>query len=466
VELQFYGANRQVTGSRHCLVADGVKVLVDCGMFQERPFLDRNWEPCPVDPKTLDAVLLTHAHLDHCGWLPRLVADGFDGPIFMTAPTADLVEIILYDSAEIQVEDAEYKRRRHKKEGRRVKHPVVPLYVPADVDRVIKRIEPVPYGDPVQINGGLSAVFHDAGHILGSAIVEARVRADGTARRVVFSGDLGKQNTPIINDPTVIESADYVVMESTYGDRDRDDSADVGTLLAEIVHETVDAGGKLVVPVFALERAQELMYHLGRLVAEDRIPKVPIYLDSPMAADVTEVFRKHIDCFDEEATKLTAAGEPPLRFPGLVMARSVEQSKAINETKGPAIIMATSGMCTAGRIKFHLRQNIGRPESTILFVGYQVSGSLGRLILDGRPIVRIHGREWKVRARIANIEGFSGHADRGGLIRWLEGFQSPPRRLLLVHGAPEACESLAGHAHQQMGWQVTVPDYGQRVPLE
>jgi metallo-beta-lactamase family protein len=469
VELQFLGADRQVTGSRHVLAADGAKVMVDCGMFQERAYLDRNWEPCPVDPGTLDAVLLTHAHLDHCGWLPRLVAEGYQGPIFMTAATADLIDILLHDAAHIQVEDAAYKRRRHKKEGRRassIKHPVAPLFVPEDVEGVLRQIEPVSYRQPIKINDHLSATFHDAGHILGSAIVEAEVAAGGQARRVVFSGDLGKWDTPIVHDPTLIELADYVVCESTYGDRDRQNSADVASQLAEIIRGTVEAGGNVVIPVFALERTQEVMYHISRLVRENRIPKVPIYIDSPMAVDVTEVFGRHRDCFDDEAWKLIDAGEPPLRFPGLVMSRTVEESKAINESKDPSVIMATSGMCTAGRIKFHLRQNIGRPESTILFVGYQVAGTLGRQIVDGRPMVRIHGRQWKVKARVERIEGFSGHADRGGLIRWLRGFQSPPRRLFVVHGAPEASESLAAYARDEMGWQATVPEYGQRMRLE
>ena len=466
MKLQFLGAARQVTGSQHYIEANGSRLVVDCGMYQEREFQARNWGPNPVPPADLDAVLLTHAHVDHCGLVPKLVREGFRGPIITTAASAELIELVLRDSAKIQAEDAAYKKRRHRKERRKAKHSEEPLYTLRDVERTLPLLEPISYEQETKINDNTSVVLHDAGHILGSAIVEVRMQEDGRQRRAVFSGDLGQRGKPIVRDPAVLVDADVIVMESTYGGRDHEYVGDVESQLAEAINRTVERGGRIVVPIFAIERAQELVYHVSRLLHHRHIPRVPVYLDSPMAADVTEVFRKHIDCFDEEATKLTAAGEPPLRFPGLVMARSVEQSKAINETKGPAIIMATSGMCTAGRIKFHLRQNIGRPESTILFVGYQVSGSLGRLILDGRPIVRIHGREWKVRARIANIEGFSGHADRGGLIRWLEGFQSPPRRLLLVHGAPEACESLAGHAHQQMGWQVTVPDYGQRVPLE
>jgi len=466
VELQFLGANRQVTGSRYCLEAEGAKLLVDCGMFQQRQYLDRNWEPGPVEPGRLDAVLLTHAHLDHCGLLPRLVREGFAGPILTTAASADLAELILQDSAHIQMEDAAYKKRRHRKEGRRGKHPEVPLYTTEDVQHVLPRFEPVGYGQPVKINDRVSVAFHDAGHILGSAIVEVNVGRNGRARRVLFSGDLGHWDTPLVRDPTVFDQADYVVMESTYGDRDRQPPGDVESQLADVVNETVRAGGNVVIPVFAVERAQEVMYHISRLVRTDTIPDVPVFLDSPMAVDATDIFSRHRDCFDEETWQLIMSGEPPLRFPGLTMSRSVEESKAINTVERPAIIMATSGMCTAGRIKFHLRQNITRPESTILFVGHQVPGTLGRQLLDGKQEVRIHGRIWPVSARVTRIEGFSGHADRGGLLRWLGTLDSPPRHLFLTHGEEEASLSLAEYVKSNRGWQVSVPEYRDVVQLD
>ena len=465
MKLQFLGANRQVTGSRHYLEADGAKILVDCGMFQQRKYLDRNWEPSPVDPAELDAVLITHAHLDHCGLLPRLVKEGFRGPIITTAASADLVELILRDSAHIQAEDVAYKKRRHRKEGRRAKHPEVPLYTADDVERTLRLVEPIGYGQSVRINEHVSATFHDAGHILGSAVVELGVRSNGQARRVLFSGDLGQWDRPLVRDPTVFDQADYVVMESTYGDRDHQQHEDIESQLAGVIGETIRGGGNVVVPVFAVERAQEMMYHISRLVREDRIPNVPVFLDSPMAIDVTDVFRQHRDCFDEETWQLIMSGEPPLRFPGLTMSRSVEQSKEINKVKGPTIIMATSGMCTAGRIKFHLRHNIKRPESTILFVGYQVHGTLGRQIVDGNQNVRIHGNNWRVKARVAQVRGFSSHADRGGLLKWLGGLESPPRRLFLVHGDEEASLSLAEQVQEEMSWPVSVPEYQEQVEL-
>jgi len=465
VKLQFFGAACQVTGSRHYLEAGGVKILVDCGMFQERQYLDRNWEPSPVPPAGIDAVLLTHAHLDHCGLVPRLVGEGFRGPVLTTPASADLVEIILRDSAEIQMEDVAYKKRRHQKEGRRGKHPEVPLYTPGDVERTLPLVQSVPYEQAAKINENVWATFHDAGHILGSAVVELTVSQGDRLQRVLFSGDLGQWDRPILRDPTVFAEADFVVMESTYGNRDHDSHESIESQLDRVINETVQGGGNVVIPTFAVERAQELVFYISRLVRARRIPDVPVFLDSPMAADVTEVFCRHRECFDEEAWQMISSGESPLRFPGLNVVRGVEESKAINDLKEPAIIMATSGMCTAGRIKHHLRQNIKRPESTILFVGYQVRGTLGRQILDGNPEVRIHGRQWRVRARVEQIHGFSGHADRTALLRWLSAFKSPPRHLFLIHGEEESSLSLADRVRRELGWQVDVPEYQQEVEL-
>jgi len=466
VKLRFLGANRQVTGSRHYLEADGVRVLVDCGMFQERHYRDRNWEPSPIPPKKLDAVVLTHAHLDHCGLVPKLAREGFRGPVLATAASADLAELILRDSAYIQTEDAAYKKRRHRKERRRGKHPEVPLYTVDDVERVLPQFEPVPYHEAVRVNDHLRVTFHDAGHILGSAIVELSVGRGNGVKRLLFSGDLGQWNKPILRDPTVFSEADYVVLESTYGDRNHETHEAIELQLGTVINETIRGGGNVVIPTFAVERAQELMYHIGRLVHADRIPDVPIYLDSPMAVHATDVFHRHRECFDDATWELIDSGEPPLRFPGLKMVSSVKESKAINELKRPAIIMATSGMCTAGRIKFHLKHNIMRPESSILFVGYQVRGTLGRQIRDGNPQVRIHGRQWPVRARVEQIHGFSGHADRAALLRWLSSFDAPPRHLFLTHGEEESSLSLAEHVGGEMGWQVTVPEYRERVKLD
>ena len=466
MRLQFLGAVRQVTGSRYYLEAAGARLYVDYGMFQERDYLERNWEPNGPAPRMVDAVVLTHAHLDHSGLLPRLVREGFRGPIITTAASADVVELILYDSAQIQSEDVAFKKKRHRKEGRAGPHPEIPLYTSRDVDRTLPRLVPIPYDQPYQINDQVQVTLHDAGHILGSAMAEFHVHEGERSRRVLFSGDLGQWKTPILRDPTTVPEAEYVIMESTYGDRDHQPNGGVESQLEAVIRQTVQAGGNVVIPVFAVERAQELIYYLSRLHHAGRLPDVPVFLDSPMAVDVTELFRRHSDCFDDEMRSMLRAGQTPLRFPRLSMVRTTEESKRINDLGHPAVIMATSGMCTAGRIKHHLAHNITRPESTILFVGYQVRGSLGRQILEGNPEVRIHGRNRLVRARVAQIHGFSGHADRTGLLKWLSHFQHPPRRLFITHGEQQASLALAEQVRQQMGWNVSVPEYRQTVELK
>jgi metallo-beta-lactamase family protein len=466
VKLHFLGANRQVTGSRYCLEVGESKILVDCGMFQEREYQSRNWEPSPIPPNDIDALLLTHVHIDHSGLIPKLVREGFGGPIYATRPSVALAEIMLRDSARIQMEDAEYKKKRHHKEGRQGKYPEVPLYANADVDETLPLFRPVAYSKSIDVAENVTAMFFDAGHILGSAMIEISAKQNGHWHRVLFSGDIGQWDKPIIRDPTLFTEADYVVMESTYGDRDHRDAGDIETQIRDVISRTLKRGGKVVIPTFAVERAQELMYFISRLVHADRIPDVPVFLDSPMAVDVTDIFRQFRDCFDQETWNLIASDEPPLRFPGLHLADSVEQSKAINEIKEPCIIMATSGMCTAGRIKHHLRRYIGDPKSTILFVGYQAHGTLGRQILDGKPLVRIHGREYRVQAEVAQVHGFSGHADRSDLLRWIGNLKQPPKRIFLTHGEEDAANSLARHIKQQLGWPVTVPAYRSSAELE
>jgi metallo-beta-lactamase family protein len=466
MKLTFLGANRQVTGSRYCIEADGSSVMIDYGLVQERRYLDRNWEPCPVDPLKLDALLLTHIHIDHSGLIPRLAAEGFRSPILCTHPTVDLADVMLHDSARIQMEDAEYKRRRHRKEGRLGRHPEVPLYTEDDVDRTLPLFRGVGYDQPVRINDVFTAVFHDAGHILGSAMIELLVKENGSRRRVIFSGDIGQWDRPLIRDPSVFTEADYVVMESTYGDRDHEDHGNVEDQLAAVINSTTSRGGSVVIPVFAVERAQEMMYHISRLVHADRIPDIQIFLDSPMALDVTEIFDKHREYLDEQTWQLITDQQPPLRFPGLTLVRDVEASKAINSVRMPCVIMATSGMCTAGRIKHHLKHRIAHPENTVLFVGYQGRETLGRQILEGAREVRILGRMHSVRARIAQIHGFSGHADRGALLRWLGSVQRPPRRVFLTHGEEEVSLAFAQEITQRLNWPVHVPEFGETVVLE
>jgi len=472
VKLHFLGAARQVTGSRYLLEANGLGIMVDCGLFQERAYTSRNWQVPLVDPGTVDVLLLTHAHLDHTGLVPRLVSAGYDGPIFATEPTVDLAEMIMIDSAEIQEEDAAYKRRRHKREHRRGPHPEIALYTTADARAAARLLRPVRYGEPVDLGANVRATFHEAGHILGSAIVEIEVgppdgpRNGAAGARVVFSGDIGQWDKPLIGDPTLLPAADWVVMESTYGNRLHRDDGGVAEQLAEAVTDTVRRGGNLVIPTFALERAQELMFHFSRLVHQNRIPDLPIYLDSPMAVDVTELFRRHRAYLDDETRALLDGGEPPLRFPGLHLVRSSADSRAINDAPDPKVIMSTSGMCTAGRIKHHLRRNVGRPESTILFVGYQPKGTLGRRILDREKDVRIHGRNHRVRADVRQLSGMSAHGDRDDLLRWLGGFREKPRHVFLTHGEHSVARALAHTIKTRLGIETSVPEYRHAATLE
>jgi len=465
VKLQFLGANRQVTGSQYYLQAGKTRLLIDCGMFQERPYLDRNWDPLPVPPREIDALLLTHAHLDHSGLIPKLVREGFRGKILATSASVDVAEIVLRDSAHIQVEDAAYKRKRHRKEGRTGKHPEIPLYDVNDVEEALPYFRAVPYYQPIELDG-VTIRFLDAGHILGSAFLVVDAKENGRQRRIVFSGDLGSPDRPILRDPDSIHEADYLVIESTYGDRDHNHGQSVEDQLVKVVRETSARGGHVVIPVFAVERAQELLFYFSRLYRSGRLPPLPIFLDSPMAVRITEVFRRHRECFDQETQSLIDNDQSPFNFPNLRLVTTVEESKQINTYNVPSVIMATSGMCTAGRIKFHLRNNIVRPESTILFVGYQSRGTLGRQILDKNPYVRIHGKEWPTRARIEQIQGLSGHADRKGLLSWVSQVKSPVKSVFVTHGEENASLAFAEMVRSQLTWRTSVPQYMDEVELD
>lgn len=466
MKISFLGAAGNVTGSRHLLEIAGARILVDCGLYQEHRLKERNWNRFTFDPKSLDAVLLTHAHLDHCGLLPKLVKDGFSGPIYTTSASAEIARIVMFDSAHMQEEDAKFKARRHRREGRKGPHPEAPLYTKEDAEAVLPLFETVPYGTWTQVAHGVSAEFRDAGHILGSSVVSVRGEVDGQTQTVLFSGDIGRENRPILRDPDPVEEADFVVMESTYGDRLHPEKPDdVEALLADAVNKTVERGGNLLIPTFAVERAQEILFHLNNLQRSKRIPRVMTFLDSPMAVEVTRVFRKHPEFFDHETLELVSGAASPFDMPGLKLVRTVDTSKSINYIKGSAIILAGSGMCTGGRIKHHLIHNVHRSECMVLFVGYQAQGTLGRLILDGRTPLRMLGQQRDIRCNIGRIHGFSGHADRNEMTEWVSQLKKPPRKVFVVHGDEEASSAFAKHLVDNLGWDVHIAKWRETVEL-
>lgn len=466
IRLKFLGAAQNVTGSRHLMEANGTRILVDCGLYQERQLRARNWDPFLIPAESIDAVLLTHAHLDHCGFLPKLVREGFKGKIYCTAATAEIAKIILLDSAHLQEEDAEYKHRRHEREGRKGPYPEVPLYTTADAEACFPLFSPVRYREAIQVGNGLEATFYDAGHILGSSIIRAKVRQDGQERIILFSGDIGRPDRPIVCDPTVFDKADYVLIESTYGNRVHKDTEDIKKLIGNVINSTKKAGGNIIIPSFALERSQEVLYYINELLLENIIPRLMVFLDSPMAARVTRVFQHHPELFDEEMTEFVKQHESPFNLPGLKVVSSSEESKTINHIKGTVIVIAGSGMCTGGRIKHHLVNNITRPESTIMFVGYQAVGTLGRQIVDGARKVRILGQKYKVKAKVVRIQGFSAHADRDELLNWLKELQAAPRGVFVVHGEAESARAFGNYVRKKTGWEVTVPDYQDEAILD
>jgi metallo-beta-lactamase family protein len=465
-KLTFMGAARGVTGSRYLIETNGITFLVDCGLYQERQFQIRNWEPFRCSPNKLEAVLLTHAHLDHSGMLPKLVKEGFHGKVYCTAATADVAKIILLDSGHLQEEDAAYKKKRHQREGRRGPYPEVPLYTVADAEKTIPLFSPVEYNQSVNLGHGIEATFFDAGHVLGSAMIKLKITQGEARRSIVFSGDIGRWDRPILNDPSYFKNVDYIVMESTYGDRLHEDGKNIGEELADIVKEAAAAGGNIIVPSFALQRSQEILYYLDILQMDKRIPPLEVYLDSPMAIKITEVYKHYANLFDKDMRELIKNHRSPFDFPGLKMVETVEESKKLNEIKAGAMIIAGAGMCNGGRIKHHLVNNISRPESTILFVGYQAAGTLGRQILDGAKNVRILGQQYPVRARIRQILGFSAHADKDELMKWLSKLAVNPRHIFITHGEKESADYFSRYLHEKTGCETSVPKFGAAVKLK
>ena len=466
IKLQFLGAAQNVTGSRHFLEVNGTRLLIDCGLYQERQFRERNWEAFSVPPESIDAVLLTHAHLDHCGLLPRLVKEGFKGKIYCTDATAEITRIILLDAAKLQVEDAEFKRKRHEREGRKGPYPEEPLYNTADAEACFPLFKSVKYKKPIKIGPGVEAMFCDAGHVLGSSVIRIKITQNDQQNSILFSGDVGRPNRPILHDPVLIQEADYILIESTYGDRIHEETEDIKKKIAEVINSTKKAGGNIIVPSFALERSQEVLYYINELLLADEIPHIMVFLDSPMAAGITKVFQKHRELYDKEMTEHIKNHESPFNFLGLKIIGTTQESKAINHIKGTVMVIAGSGMCTGGRIKHHLVNNITREENTIMFVGYQATGTLGRRIVDGEKEVRILGQQYPVKARVTQIHGFSAHADKEELLEWLSALKKPPKKLFVVHGEAESAQQFADYIKEKTGWSVSVPAYKEEVILE
>lgn len=462
-KLTFLGAAGNVTGSRYLFEDTHTQLLVDCGLYQEREFLSRNWDPSPLEPAKIEAVLLTHAHLDHIGLLPKLVRDGFKGRVYATDATLEMAEVMLLDSARIQEEDADAKKRRHRREGRSGPYPEVPLYTVEDAQACVPMFRPIEYGKPVAFDG-ITAVFADAGHVLGSAMIYLEFKSGRAERTICFSGDIGRPERPLQDAPSLPRSTlDYLVIESTYGDREHPPAEEVEGKLGDIINETVNRGGNVIIPAFALERTQELLFYLKRLLASGRVARLPVYVDSPMAIKLTEIFTRHPELWGGEIDNYRKGS--PFEFGGLKLTASASASRAIADDRSPAIIIAGSGMATGGRIKHHLINNVSRAESTILFVGYQARGTLGRVILSGTTPVRILGREYEVNARIEQVPGLSAHAGRSELLDWASSFKRPLKQVFVTHGEEDIEKEFAGELARRTGWPVTAPEYGQSFDL-
>ncbi len=462
-KIKFLGAAGTVSGSKYLVDTGQTRFLVDCGMFQGPKRLRLlNWEPPAVPPASIDHVLLTHAHIDHSGMLPVLVREGFGGKIWVTPVTAELCEISLLDAAHLQEEDARFANKmkfsKHK--------PALPLYTIEDAERVIPHLKLIDYNKAAQLPDGTSIRFLDAGHILGSAIVEANMPVNGKTVRMIFSGDLGRYDALILRDPAAVEYADYLLVESTYGDRQHPQEEPVETLAA-IINETAKRGGMLIIPSFAVGRTQSLLYLLRDMRLRKVIPDLPVFVDSPMAQRVTDVFCKHIDVFDEEARSIyRMTGICPILSPNVHFVRSKEESQKINDMRFPAIIVSASGMATGGRILHHLKFRLPDPRNTILFVGYQAVGTRGQILRDGAREIKIHGDMVPVRAQIRSIEVFSGHADSTEIMRWLQSFKRPPKMTFIVHGEPESSKALADEISRSLRWKTHIPEYLETYNLD
>ncbi|HEX3047863.1 MAG TPA: MBL fold metallo-hydrolase [Bacillota bacterium] len=463
MQITFCGAAGTVTGSSYLVETRSGCFLVDCGMFQgPKEIRELNHHDFIFNPGALDFVLLTHAHIDHSGLIPKLCKSGFKKEIYATKATVELCGIVLPDSGHIQEMEIEWRNRKRQRAGAPLEEP---LYTASEASSCLIQFRAKQYSEEFQPLPGVRVRFWDAGHILGSAIIEVFITEDGTTTKVVFSGDLGQKNQPIIEDPTPIAEADYLLIESTYGNRIHEDQDQKVELLRKIIIEAVNSGGNLVIPAFAVGRTQDLLYYIKSLLRNGQIPRIPVYIDSPMAVSVTEIYRNNPECYDEETCELFAAHESPFEFPNLHFIRSTEESKQLNATAKGAIIISANGMCEAGRILHHLKHNLWRPESHILFVGYQAEETLGRRLLEGAKVVKIMGEEVNVQAKVHSIGGFSAHADQVGLLDWLEGFTKKPRGLFIVHGENGAQKEFAAVIKQRFNIDSLIPCWGERFLL-
>ena len=458
MKLTFFGAAKAVTGSCHCVEANGHKILVDCGLQQGRD--ERDNSELDFVPSYIDDVVVTHAHIDHSGRLPLLVKQGFRGNIYCTRLTAELLSIMLRDSAHIQESDAAYENQKGRRSG---KEPVEPLYTIVDVERALRHIVTCEYGQELNITDGIKVRFVDAGHLLGSASVEMWLTEEGETRKIVFSGDIGNQKTPLLRAPQYINQADYVVTESTYGDRLHHvkEKPNYSYELAQVIEETLSGGGNLVIPSFAVGRTQELLYFIRQIKEQGLVkcrPDFQVYVDSPLAGAATEIFSGDLAGYLDEGAIEQLQGGALFRFPGLNITESGEESRTLNSDPEPKVIISASGMCDAGRIRHHLKHNLWREECTILFVGYQADGALGRRILDGAQRVRLFGEEVAVRARIVRFHGLSSHADRDGLVRWISAFTPRPKQVFVVHGESRSAENYA-QTLKELGFAAHAPNY-------
>ena len=466
--LQFWGAAQTVTGSMHLVEADGHRMLLDCGMAQgRREEAKKLNSEFPFQPEKIDAVVLSHAHLDHSGKLPMLVKKGFSGSIFSTSATRDLCSAMLADSASLQEMDARYVNRQNEKQGLPF---IKPLYTLHDVARTMRLFQTVEFQRPLQILPGIKMTFKNAGHILGSASVTLEI-AEGRDKKKVtalaFTGDLGRKGAAVVQDPDIIDRADVLITESTYGGRDHGPMDEARKNLARVVKETANNRGLLIIPAFAVGRTQDVVYHLHDLMQSKEIPQMPVYVDSPLATNITEIFRAHPECYDEETEQLLMqdGGDDPFGFNMLRYTRSTEESKKLNNIRRPAIIISASGMCEGGRVLHHLRRNIGDPNTTVLFVGFQAENTLGRKLLRGDKTARIYGEEHEVRARMEKIDGYSAHADEGEMLDFINAIPNRPKRVFVVHGEPDATAAMAAGLARLGIEDIAIPERGEKFEV-